>query len=153
MCDWNQKCFCSVLQKSQIKLFYMTLRFLYIVGCSGPRCAIAITDDDSTKAIPLLELNVTKVVLKLKVSFIVDSNFKILLYYWLKFKFRSIFACWHDEKGDFLAKHFFTQNIAQYSKVKKSQIWKYFFFSSCKNQSRFECQPITKQYLETRRDF
>ena len=40
--DWNQKCFHFILQKSLIKLFTwlpdLTLRFLYIIGCSGPRC-------------------------------------------------------------------------------------------------------------------
>ena len=42
MWDWNQKCFHFILQKSLIKLSTwltdLTLRFLYIIGCSGPRC-------------------------------------------------------------------------------------------------------------------
>ena len=36
----------------------------------------------------------------------IDPNFKILLSYWFTFKFRSIFAYWHDQKVDFLVKHF-----------------------------------------------
>ena len=47
MWDWNQRCFCFVLQKSSIKLFYMThtfaLWFLYIFGCSGPWCGISVS--------------------------------------------------------------------------------------------------------------
>ena len=43
ICDWNQKRFCFVLQKSKIKLStwlkLLSLRFLYIIGCSGPKCA------------------------------------------------------------------------------------------------------------------
>ena len=42
MCDWNQKCFCFVLKKSfQHEPTHLTLRFLYILGWSGPRCGAA----------------------------------------------------------------------------------------------------------------
>ena len=45
MCHWNLKCFCFDLQKSYIKpstwLTDLIKRFLYIIGCSGPRCGIA----------------------------------------------------------------------------------------------------------------
>ena len=42
MCDWNQKCFCFVLKKSFLhEPTHLTLRFLYILGWSGPRCGAA----------------------------------------------------------------------------------------------------------------
>ena len=42
MCDWNQKCFdlfCKNLKsRFSTLLLHLTLRFLYILGCSGPGC-------------------------------------------------------------------------------------------------------------------
>ena len=39
----------------------------------------------------------------------INSNFKILLYYWSPFKFGSIFTCWHVKKDDYSNWIFFSQ--------------------------------------------
>ena len=47
MCDWYQKCFGFVLQKSWIKLFtwltHLTLKFLYILGRCGAQSTFALS--------------------------------------------------------------------------------------------------------------
>ena len=56
----------------------------------------------------------------------INSNFKILLYYWSPIKFGSIFTCWHVKKDDFSNWMFFSQTKIAFNILTWGTLHEYF---------------------------